>query len=77
MLATADESMQTLRQEGGGVGNEESQRAMTPTGVQGSEGDSDGSDPGAWEDAEDIEADDESDQRQPEVGDPPLPLSTT
>lgn len=71
--------MQKLRQEDGCNDNEESQRAITPTGAQDSEsrGESDEWDPDseAWEDAEDMEWDEE--QRQPEVGDPPLLLSMT
>ena len=82
MLATASETLHRLRQEDNRNRNEESQQAIRPTGAQDSGGDSDESDPDSevWEDAEDmIEMDEEQlvDQRQLEVRDPLLPLSTT
>ena len=81
LLAAASKTLHRLRQEDNGNTNEENQRAVVrPTGVQDSEGDSNESDQ-EWEDAEDMGADEKQladlDQHQLEVGDPPLPLSTT
>jgi hypothetical protein len=83
MLATARETLHRLRQEDNCSSSEETQRAVGPTAAQDPADDADESDPDSevWEDAEDTEVDKEQltdlGQCQPEVGDPPLPISTT